>query len=180
MLPSSLLAPAGASRGRACRRDSMSGWCTIESDPGVFTELVSEMGVKGVQVEELYSLDKDTFTRMGCAPRPARSDAHGTARRHSEPIATHSEPRVSAQRRPRHGRPAARLRALLCRAFALPAPRAIALTRAVLRAPPAVRRQVHGLIFLFKWRSNEKDDRQPVTNYSDYLFFATQVEARLP
>ena len=35
--------------------------------------------------------------------------------------------------------------------------------------------QVHGLIFLFKWRS-EKDDRPCVTNYSDYLFFATQAQ----
>lgn len=37
----------------------------IESDPGVFSELIKGFGVDGVQMEELWGLDKENFTKLG-------------------------------------------------------------------------------------------------------------------
>ena len=42
-------------------------WCTIESDPGVFTELIETMGARDVMVEEIFALTDEDLARMSPA-----------------------------------------------------------------------------------------------------------------
>jgi len=45
--------------------EDSSGWCTIESDPGVFTELVDELGVKNIEFQEVFGLDDASMAHLG-------------------------------------------------------------------------------------------------------------------
>ncbi|GAA6025491.1 hypothetical protein JCM11491_002837, partial [Sporobolomyces phaffii] len=40
------------------------GWSLTESDPGVFTGLLHDIGVKGLEVEELWGLDADLLKQL--------------------------------------------------------------------------------------------------------------------
>ena len=40
-------------------------WCTIESDPGLFTELISDFGAKDLQVDEIFDLSQNVSDSYG-------------------------------------------------------------------------------------------------------------------
>ncbi|TYJ54308.1 hypothetical protein B9479_005067 [Cryptococcus floricola] len=44
--------------------DDPSGWSLTESDPQVFSQLLNDLGVKGLQVDDLYSLDAETLATL--------------------------------------------------------------------------------------------------------------------
>lgn len=43
---------------------SPSGWNLLESDPHVFSSLLRDIGVQGLEVDDLYSLDADTLKTL--------------------------------------------------------------------------------------------------------------------
>nr|CAQ53274.1 CG1950-PA [Drosophila simulans] len=43
---------------------AVNNWCLIESDPGVFTEMISGFGCTGAQVEEIWSMNADAFRHL--------------------------------------------------------------------------------------------------------------------
>lgn len=45
--------------------DESGGWCTIESDPGVFTELIEQLGVTGMEIQEIVGLDESSMSTLG-------------------------------------------------------------------------------------------------------------------
>ena len=61
-------------------------WCTIESDPGVFTELVEKFGASGCEFAELYSLDDAELAQLQPSSASFFSSS-GRARRTTGPVA---------------------------------------------------------------------------------------------
>ena len=54
------------------------GWLELESDPGLFTLLLEDMGVEETQVEEIYDFQREPLVEGVSATAPSSSSSGST------------------------------------------------------------------------------------------------------
>ena len=69
-------------------------WCTIESDPGVFHEMISRLGVKDVEVKELWSLDTESMRAIDAYGYVFLFKWQKEATRENQALEPHAPPNV--------------------------------------------------------------------------------------
>ena len=129
---------------------SADSWTTIESDPGVFTELIEMTGTKGVQVEVSRCRERARRGSRDLGSRP-RSVERERRCRHA-----HQHSRASLPRPPS------------------PAPFSSQEIYSLDKETLEKVAPIYGLIFLFKWNQEQKDRRE-VDHSNPNVFFASQV-----
>eukprot|EP00922_Rhytidocystis_sp_ex-Travisia-forbesii_P020117 GHVS01029654.1.p1 GENE.GHVS01029654.1~~GHVS01029654.1.p1 ORF type:complete len:432 (+),score=62.37 GHVS01029654.1:35-1330(+) len=148
-------------------------WCLIESDPGVFSELVDNLGTEGVEFEEVYSIDdiqqvpgylrNDPTARFRCrkAGEWKRSDSTSVSAGVEDGGGEKTAgAQVERQEVTKTGAAEAEVER---------------------EEPEGGERKIYGLVFLFKWKS-DKEKAQPAQDFPEIccpeeptLFFAKQV-----
>ncbi|WMV46384.1 hypothetical protein MTR67_039769 [Solanum verrucosum] len=147
-------------------------WCTIESDPGVFTELMQQMQVKGVQAIQILLFVIIEKSTHGTHLRRNLSDWKidelidmlKTLEKYTTNPQIKDKLKWGNAKEGVYGR--SRISYLLWQVEEL-----YSLDLDELNSL----RPVYGLIFLFKWRPGEKDDRLVIKDPNPNLFFASQV-----
>ena len=55
------------------------GWLELDSDPGLFTLLLQDFGVEGVQVEEIYDLASQPLVPPALSPSSSQADGSSSS-----------------------------------------------------------------------------------------------------
>eukprot|EP00922_Rhytidocystis_sp_ex-Travisia-forbesii_P058555 GHVS01086561.1.p1 GENE.GHVS01086561.1~~GHVS01086561.1.p1 ORF type:complete len:410 (+),score=70.02 GHVS01086561.1:35-1264(+) len=128
-------------------------WCLIESDPGVFSELVDTLGVEGVEFEEVYSIDD--IQQVPSYLRNDPTDIFRSTRSDEWKRKDVAELESTGKSTNGQGSQSPNKTASSCRA----------------------ERKIFGLVFLFKWKGGKTAGTSPPLDCPEEpaLFFAKQV-----
>ena len=153
-------------------------WTTIESDPGVFSELIQKIGVRGLEVEELYTLDRATFEQIRFEAKQNRKEKKKKKNKagrakfmkseidklNANEMKSHNYQKAKQQNKTKQKKKIDFEMILVIYIFSW------FFFFFYLSSP------CYGLIFLFKWNSDDKDSRKALDHYDPGdIFFANQV-----